>query len=78
MWLHVAHCEKGIAEIWVDVLGVERVGIHDNFFDLGGHSLGVIKAIALMEDKLGVTASFRDFIGQTLGQLAAALTEPPA
>src|SRR5206468_10125092 len=27
-----------LAEIWRDVLGLEKVGIHDNFFDLGGHS----------------------------------------
>jgi aspartate racemase len=31
--------EKKLAKIWAEVLGVERVGIHDNFFDLGGHSL---------------------------------------
>jgi hypothetical protein len=31
--------ERQIAEIWRDVLGVDRVGVDDNFFDLGGHSL---------------------------------------
>jgi amino acid adenylation domain-containing protein len=31
--------EITLAEIWQDVLGLERVGIHDDFFDLGGHSL---------------------------------------
>ncbi|MEW2813232.1 amino acid adenylation domain-containing protein, partial [Streptomyces massasporeus] len=31
--------EAAVAGIWADVLGVDRVGIHDNFFDLGGHSL---------------------------------------
>jgi hypothetical protein len=31
--------ERTIAEIWQRALGVEKVGIHDNFFDLGGHSL---------------------------------------
>ena len=31
--------EETLAEIWSEVLKVERVGIHDNFFDLGGHSL---------------------------------------
>lgn len=31
--------EIRIAAIWVELLGVERVGAHDNFFDLGGHSL---------------------------------------
>ena len=31
--------EKTIAAIWADVLGVDQVGVRDNFFDLGGHSL---------------------------------------
>jgi amino acid adenylation domain-containing protein len=31
--------ESALAEIWAQVLGLERVGVHDNFFDLGGHSL---------------------------------------
>jgi amino acid adenylation domain-containing protein len=35
--------EQLLAEIWRDVLHLERVGIHDNFFDLGGHSLLMAK-----------------------------------
>jgi amino acid adenylation domain-containing protein len=35
--------EQTIADIWQGVLGVERVGLHDNFFDLGGHSFLLIK-----------------------------------
>ncbi|EGJ29404.1 MULTISPECIES: non-ribosomal peptide synthetase [Moorena] len=31
--------QKVLAGIWAEVLGIEKVGIHDNFFDLGGHSL---------------------------------------
>ena len=31
--------EEALTEIWADVLGVDRVGVHDDFFDLGGHSL---------------------------------------
>ena len=31
--------EKAIADIWAEILGVKRIGVHDNFFDLGGHSL---------------------------------------
>ncbi len=36
--------EKTIAEIWRELLHVEQVGIHDNFFDLGGHSLLIVQA----------------------------------
>lgn len=35
--------EKSIANIWQEVLNVENVGIHDNFFDLGGHSLLLVQ-----------------------------------
>ena len=34
--------EEVLAGIWQELLGVERVGRHDNFFDLGGHSLLVM------------------------------------
>jgi hypothetical protein len=34
-----AGLESTLADIWRDVLRVDRVGVHDNFFDLGGHSL---------------------------------------
>ena len=37
--------ERTIAEIWKAVLGVESVGRHDNFFDLGGHSLLLTKVL---------------------------------
>jgi len=35
--------EKTIAKVWKQVLKIEKVGIHDNFFDLGGHSLLVVQ-----------------------------------
>jgi amino acid adenylation domain-containing protein len=35
--------ETQIADIWKEVLNTDKVGIHDNFFDLGGNSLGIIQ-----------------------------------
>ena len=43
--------EQAIAQIWKQVLQVEKVGIHDNFFDLGGHSLLMIKVHSQLKDK---------------------------
>ena len=37
--------EQKLADIWSKVLNLERVGIHDNFFDIGGHSLLAIQAV---------------------------------
>jgi acyl carrier protein len=64
-----------LAESWQDVLGVDRVSIYDNFFDLGGHSLLSMQVIARVEKQLGLRIHPRDFIFQTLGQLASACEE---
>jgi acyl-coenzyme A synthetase/AMP-(fatty) acid ligase/acyl carrier protein len=54
--------EKQLAEIWAEVLSVDRVGIQDDFFDLGGHSLAAAKIIARViqgfQLELPVTALF--------------------
>jgi natural product biosynthesis luciferase-like monooxygenase protein len=44
--------EQTIADIWRQVLKVERVGIHDNFFDLGGHSLLVAQVQSQLKRRL--------------------------
>ena len=46
--------EEALAEIWAEVLGVERVGRQDDFFDLGGHSLLAVQVISRVRQVLGV------------------------
>jgi acyl carrier protein len=46
--------EEKVAAIWADVLGVERVGIHDDFFALGGHSLLATQIIAQLRSDFAV------------------------
>ncbi|NJO96370.1 MAG: amino acid adenylation domain-containing protein [Pleurocapsa sp. CRU_1_2] len=51
--------EQQLAEIWAQVLGIETVGIHDNFFALGGHSLLITQLFAQMRDTFKVNLSLR-------------------
>lgn len=48
----ITSIERIICEIWQSVLQVERVGIHDNFFDLGGHSLAMVRVREQIRKKL--------------------------
>jgi acyl carrier protein len=45
--------EELLARIWSEVLKTDRIGIHDNFFDLGGHSFLAIKAHSRLSKTLG-------------------------
>ncbi|AVA24298.1 non-ribosomal peptide synthetase [Rhizobium sp. NXC24] len=68
------YTEQLLAAIWAEVLQLERVGRHDNFFALGGHSLLVPKLIAL-SGQAGFHADVRTiFEAPTLAALAAAVT----
>jgi len=62
------------AAIWREVLGVERVGPSDNFFDLGGHSLMANQAVTRIKRRLGRPLDLRDFFSApNLGALCALL-----
>jgi amino acid adenylation domain-containing protein len=47
--------ERKLASIWQELLGVERVGVHDDFFELGGHSLMAMRIVSYIEKDLLVT-----------------------
>jgi acyl carrier protein len=68
--------ESRVAEIWSDVLSLERVGRSDDFFSLGGHSLRAAQIIARLREETGVelsTAVF--FTAATVRGVALALEE---
>jgi acyl carrier protein len=52
--------EKLVAEVWQQTLGVERVGLDDNFFDLGGHSLLVARVRFALRSRLKRTIDMVD------------------
>ncbi|MET0283872.1 MAG: amino acid adenylation domain-containing protein, partial [Polyangiales bacterium] len=52
--------EQGVAEAWCAVLGITRVGTQDNFFDLGGHSLLVVKLAEAITQRTGKPVAVPD------------------
>ncbi|MCP1669256.1 non-ribosomal peptide synthetase, partial [Pseudomonas citronellolis] len=66
--------EETLAAIWSELLGVQRIGREDHFFDLGGHSLLVAQVVSRVRRRLGVQAPLRLLFEQpTLAGFAAAL-----
>jgi hypothetical protein len=70
--------ERYMAEAWQEALGVGRIGVYDNFFDLGGHSLLCFRVIARIEREKGVRLSPRLFLLNTLEQVARQVASAPA
>jgi len=69
--------ERRIATIWEEVLGIDRVGVHDNFFDLGGNSLIGLKVVSRVKAELQADLSpVALFEGPTVASMAK-LTEKP-
>jgi amino acid adenylation domain-containing protein len=66
--------EKLLSNIWAEVLKVERVGVHDNFFALGGHSMRAAMIVARINQKLMTSISMRSiFTLPTIAQLSKIL-----
>ena len=66
--------EKQLAAIWSQVLGLEKVGIHNNFFELGGHSLKATQVISGIRETFAVELPLRYlFSSPTIEELAKEL-----
>ncbi|MEU6432678.1 condensation domain-containing protein, partial [Microbispora sp. NPDC046973] len=66
--------EELLTSIWADLLGLDRVGVTDNFFDLGGHSLLATQVITRIRAALGTdTGVAAIFDHPTVGELAAVI-----
>ena len=66
--------ERIIAKTWEELLGVEQVGIHDNFFQRGGHSLMAMRVISSIRKQLKVELAIKDlFLFPTIAGLAGHL-----
>jgi amino acid adenylation domain-containing protein/thioester reductase-like protein len=64
--------ERQLAEIWLEILGLEQVGIYDNFFELGGHSLLITQLLAKVRKVLRVELPLKVlFDAPTIADLAA-------
>lgn len=67
--------ERLLAEIWEEILNLERVGIHDNFFDLGGHSILAVRLAAEVERKFRKNIPVAmPFQAPTIAHMAKALS----
>jgi SAM-dependent methyltransferase len=67
--------EVTLAGIWADVLGLDRVGVRDNFFDLGGHSLLATQVASRVRSAFGLPVSLKALFEEpTLGGFADYIT----
>ncbi|AXG70214.1 tyrocidine synthase 3 [Kordia sp. SMS9] len=67
--------ERKLAEIWQEVLGVDKVGITDNFFELGGHSLKITQLINKINKELQSSLTVQQvFVSPTIKGLSKEIT----
>jgi amino acid adenylation domain-containing protein/non-ribosomal peptide synthase protein (TIGR01720 family) len=67
--------ERALAGVFAEVLGLPSVGVHDNFFALGGHSMAAMRLVGRVRAVFGVEVTIRDvFEAPTVVTLAATLT----
>jgi len=66
--------ERTLAEIWSRVLGVETIGVADNFFMIGGHSLLATQVVSRVRQSFGIEMPLREmFESPTIAELSKAV-----
>ncbi|MBD2798126.1 hypothetical protein ID856_16575, partial [Xenorhabdus sp. 18] len=66
--------ETALAQIWQELLGLERISRHDHFFELGGHSLMVVRLITRIKNRFLVNIPLTElFMSPTLTEQAAVI-----
>jgi acyl carrier protein len=46
--------EQEVSQVWAEVIGIREADVDTNFFDLGGHSLMLMKLVSQLDQKLGI------------------------
>lgn len=68
--------EEKLAKIWHQVFGLEKIGVNDNFFHLGGHSLIATQILSRIRDIFEIEVSFKKLLeNPTIGDLSQTITE---
>ena len=71
--------EETLVDIWSEILGLDRVGVHDNFLELGGHSLSAMRIISRVFEAFQVEVSARSlFQADTVADIAVIITKNQA
>jgi len=71
--------EEQLSTLWCEVLGVDRIGVDDDFFARGGHSLLAVRLVSLMSDALDTPVSLAEFFqAPTIAGLSERLTAADA
>ncbi|MGG4399816.1 amino acid adenylation domain-containing protein [Paenibacillus amylolyticus] len=70
------HTEKEMAQLWTEVLDLTQAGLHDHFFEMGGHSLKAMVLLAKLQEKWAIKLSMPDlFNAPTLQQMASLIDQ---
>ncbi|MBX3712391.1 MAG: amino acid adenylation domain-containing protein [Lysobacter sp.] len=67
--------ERTIVAVWKDVLGIDTIGVEDDFFSLGGHSFTALRAVSALRSRTGLGVSLGGLLeSRTVARLASLMT----